>query len=159
MSIDPYGRGFEAYYWGSTGVTARMSLNLVVAHHLYPNRAYLNAIQSKLDYLFGRNSFARSFVTRLGTNPPLSPHHRPSVADGEGQPWPGLLIGGPNGEAAEWKDEYASYQTNEIAINWNTALAYALVAAHATRSDMDAACVPDCVPSEAGEGGAGGGPQ
>lgn len=153
---DPYGRGFTAYYWGSTGVTARMSLNLVIAHRFFPNRAYLDAIQSKLDYLFGRNSFARSFVTRMGTNPPMNPHHRPSRADAVGDPWPGLLIGGPNGNAAEWKDEYASYQTNEIAINWNTALAYALAAAHSTRTDEDADCVPNCLPDDS-QGGAGGG--
>ncbi len=30
--------------------------------------------------------------------------------------------------ATDWHDEQASYQVNEIAINWNSALVYALAA-------------------------------
>jgi endoglucanase len=46
-------------------------------------------------------------------------------------PWPGLLIGGPSeGQnplaATTWKDEAGDYRTNEVAINWNAALVYAL---------------------------------
>lgn len=155
--LDVYGRGFDSYYWGSAGVVARMSYNLVLAHRIFPNEAYLNGITLRVDHVLGLNPFARSWVTGLGANPPQNPHHRPSVTDSVGPPWPGLLIGGANPDALSWTDAYASYQQNEIAINWNTALVYALVAAMATQDDESAACVPDCLPDEpTGMGGAGG---
>jgi endoglucanase len=152
---DPYGRGLNSYYWGSAGVVARMSYNLVLAHKIYPNQTYLDAISLKVDHLLGLNPFARSWVTGLGANPPQNPHHRPSVSDGVAAPWPGLLIGGANPDALSWEDDYASYEQNEIAINWNTALVYALVAARGTATDESADCVPNCLP-EPSLGGAGG---
>lgn len=164
---DPYARGFSGYFWGSNGVIARMSLNLAAAHRIYPNRAYLDAVTGQLDHLLGLNGFARSFVTGLGGNPVQSPHHRPSVSDGITPPWPGLLIGGPHAQGSDdsnaipaltWEDDDDNYWNNEIAINWNTALVYALVVAEATAEDEDAACVPDCLPSlPDGVGGMGGG--
>ena len=100
---------------------------------------YRGASGYQLDHLFGRNFYGRSFVTGVGHEPPQSPHHRPSIADGIGPPWPGLLIGGPSGQsqdgmpvalaATSWKDDSNNYTTNEVAINWSAALAYALAAA------------------------------
>lgn len=154
---DPFGRGFDSYYWGSAGVVTRMAYNLVLAHRIFPNEAYLDAITLRVDHVLGLNPFARSWVTGVGVNPPYNPHHRPSASDSIAAPWPGLLIGGANPEPLSWRDEYASYQQNEIAINWNTALIYALVAATGTQDDESAACVPDCLPPETdGMGGAGG---
>tara|TARA_R100000479_G_scaffold55127_3_gene26153 strand:- start:64 stop:312 length:249 start_codon:yes stop_codon:yes gene_type:complete len=62
-------------------------------------------------------------------------HHRPSEADGIEEPVPGLVSGGPNprnmnqdcGEemypsklpALAFLDNWCSYSTNEITINWN----------------------------------------
>lgn len=163
-STDPFGRGFQSYYWGSAGVTVRMAHTLAEAHRLYPNQAYLDGMSWRIDHVMGLNQFARSFITGVGANPPRNPHHRPSNNDAVGAPWPGLLIGGPNPDATTWKDDYAVYDQNEIAINWNTALIYALVAAQATQDDEDAACVPNCIPdpppmggaSGMGDGGAGG---
>ena len=43
-------------------------------------------------------------------------------------PWPGYLVGGPHPKAADWHDEQGDFRTNEIAINWNGALIYALAA-------------------------------
>lgn len=164
---DPYARGFNSYFWGSNGVIVRMAFNLAAAHRIYPNTAYLDAISGQIDHVLGLNGFARSFVTLLGGNPVKSPHHRPSVADGIPKPWPGMLIGGPHAQGAEdpqaipgltWEDDSENYWNNEIAINWNTALVYALVAAEATASDKSAACVPNCLPEEPDAmGGAGGG--
>jgi endoglucanase len=43
-----------------------------------------------------------------------------------------LLVGGPHGNddsrppATLWVDRFDDYRTNEVAINWNAALAYAL---------------------------------
>jgi endoglucanase len=156
-AADPFGRGFQSYYWGSAGVTVRMAHTLAEAHRLHSNRAYLDGMTTRIDHVLGLNQFARSFVTGVGSNPPREPHHRPSTNDSVGAPWPGLLIGGPNPDPLTWEDVQANYQQNEVAINWNTALVYALVAAQATQEDENAACVPNCLPDPPAMGGAGGG--
>jgi endoglucanase len=81
-----------------------------------------------LNYLFGKNPHGRSFVTGLGHNPPQNPHDRRSVADNVKPPWPGYLVGGPWPKATDWHDDQDDYKTNEVAINWNGALVYALAA-------------------------------
>ena len=161
-----YGRGFEYYYWGANGSIARLSYNLIAAHRLAPDAGLLDVLTAQLDHLLGHNAYSRSFVTGLGADPVMRPHHRPSIADANFEPWPGLLIGGPHAQgqsdplaqdypALAWTDEAANYWHNEIAINWSTAMAYALVAALATRGDETAACQPDCL-VDPGVGGAGG---
>ena len=139
-----YGRSVGTkYYWGINGVIARSVMNLVVAERLgstdEQKASYRAASSFQLDHLFGRNYYGRSFVTGIGYRPPQQPHHRPSVADSVGPPWPGLLIGGPSGQsqggtpvglaATSWVDETNNYTTNEVAINWSGALVYALAAA------------------------------
>jgi endoglucanase len=130
----PYGRNLDRlYYWGINGVTARTLISLEVAYRTTDDEKYRIAGGYQLDHLFGRNYYNRSFVTGIGQNPPHSPHHRPSVGDGVPAPWPGLLIGGPSDRstpliATTWKDESGDYESNEVAINWNAALVYALAA-------------------------------
>jgi endoglucanase len=119
----------DRYYWGCNGSVARQALPLMAAHRLTGNAAYRNATLDALHHLFGRNVFGRSFVTGLGHRPPLFPHDRRSGGDKVEDPWPGYLVGGPNPGAADWKDEQKDFRTNEIAINWNGALIYALAAA------------------------------
>jgi endoglucanase len=103
-------------------------MNLMVANTLSPDPKYLDAVVSQLDQVFGRNAYDRSQVTNLGYNPPQFPHHRPSVAL-QGEPWPGLLVGGQDSSTmADWKDTSSAANLNEIAINWNGALIYALAA-------------------------------
>ncbi len=135
-----YGRALRSlYYWGINGVVARTSFNLAAAYRVEPDAKYLDALQAQLDHVFGRNPYGRSYVTAVGFDPPKKPHHRPSQADTQGLPWPGLLVGGPHGTAfgdadkslppaLTWSDDESDYFHNEIAINWNTALIYALVA-------------------------------
>jgi endoglucanase len=127
-----YGRALGiTYYWGINGVIARTVTNLAVAHGLEPNDALLDAGTYQLDHLFGRNYFGRSFVTGLGHRPPAFPHHRPSAGDSVEAPWPGLLVGGPSEGtpiATQWIDETEDFRSNEVAINWNAALVYALAA-------------------------------
>jgi endoglucanase len=118
----------ERYGWGGNGTVARQTLLLHAAYRLVPNPEYRDTALAALGYLFGRNPFARSFVTGLGANPPLHPHDRRSGADDVAEPWPGYLVGGPNPRATDWFDEQEDYRTNEIAINWNGALIYALAA-------------------------------
>lgn len=137
-----YGRalGSANYYWGSNGLVARSVMNLMAAYRINSDAKYLDAATQQVDYLLGRNPFGRSMITGLGYAPPVNPHHRPSNADQVGEPWPGLLVGGPNKDANDpltkvypdvpvgkfWYDATSDYYTNEIAINWNGPLIYAL---------------------------------
>ena len=122
-----YARPLGARYgWGCNGVVARQVLVLRGAHRVSPKKEYLQASADAVNHLFGRNCYARSFVTGLGTRPPMHPHDRRSTGDAVEPPWPGYLVGGPNPKATSWKDVKKDYRTNEIAINWNGALIYAL---------------------------------
>ena len=132
------------YEWGSNGNVANYGMQLVVANAFHPDPRYRNAALENLHYLLGRNTFSLSFVTQVGEHPYRHPHHRPSAADNNPEPWPGLLSGGPNperGDAAAKKlppdlppakvyvDDEGSYSTNEIALNWNAPLVFLLAAA------------------------------
>lgn len=123
----PSGPGQIGYGWGSNGSVARAVMTLMVANQISPNANYLDAAYDQLSWLYGRNYYGRSMVTGEGVNPPLDPHHRPSIADGVPDPWPGLLVGGGT-TATNWVDDRNNYFVNEVALNWNGAMTYALAA-------------------------------
>ncbi|MBI1331777.1 MAG: glycosyl hydrolase family 5 [Armatimonadetes bacterium] len=122
----------KEYYWGSNSVVANYALMLQVADHIAPRPEYKQAALDCLHYLFGRNTFATSFVTQVGTQSAMNPHHRPSRSLGLSKPFPGLLVGGPNADngktppAKQWEDNWENYRVNEVAINWNAPLVFAL---------------------------------
>jgi endoglucanase len=131
---------WKDYVWGSNGVVANYAMELLIADRLHHDPRYVNAALDNVHYLLGRNGLNVSFVTQVGANAIVSPHHRPSAADTMVLPWPGLLSGGPNARrqdpamrklpelppARMFLDEQASYATNEIAINWNAPLVFVL---------------------------------
>lgn len=122
-----YGRPLgTVYYWGCNGTVARQTMILQIANKLSPKAGYINTALDAIGFLFGRNYYNRSFVTGLGINPPMKPHDRRSGGDSINDPWPGYLVGGGWPGAKDWVDTEESYQTNEVAINWNAALIYAL---------------------------------
>jgi endoglucanase len=114
------------YAWGCNGDVAQQVQTLQVADVLRPNPAYREASLDALGYLFGRNVHGRSYVTGVGHRPPLHPHDRRSGADNVEAPWPGYLVGGGWPRPTDWHDTQDDYRTNEIAINWNATLVYAL---------------------------------
>jgi endoglucanase len=128
------------YVWGSNGVAANYGVLLLLAHRVTGEGRYQDAALENLHYLLGRNSFGLSWVTGLGDRPFQHPHHRPSGADANPQPWPGMLSGGPNrygGDpvidalpatppARRYRDDQGSWASNEIAINWNAPLVFVL---------------------------------
>jgi endoglucanase len=118
-----------AYWWGCNGVVARQTVILQAANRLSPKAEYTAACLDALNHLFGRNVHGRSYVTGLGFRPPLHPHDRRSGADKLNGAWPGYLVGGPEKKATDWSDVQGDFRTNEICINWNTALIYALACA------------------------------
>ncbi len=118
----------DRYFWGCNGTVARQVIVLEAARRVDAKPEYLATSLDAVNYLFGRNPFGRSFVTGLGDSPPMFPHDRRSAADNVAQPWPGYLVGGPHPRACDWQDNQDDYRTNEIAINWNAALIYAMAA-------------------------------
>jgi endoglucanase len=133
------------FVWGSNAVLMNQAMVLVQAYRLQPKPAYLNAAQSALDYVLGRNPLGNSYVTGFGAVSTRHPHHRPSEADGIEAPVPGWLAGGPNpGQqdlptcngasyrsklpALSYLDNMCSYASNEVAINWNAPLVYVTAA-------------------------------
>ena len=137
--------------WGSNAEVLNQSMMLLQAYRLGGKREYLDAAQSGMDFVLGRNALGYSFVTGFGSKQVMHVHHRPSAADGITEPWPGLLSGGPQPKqqdaddcpvkypskvpALSFIDHACSYASNEIAINWNAPLVYVSAA-------LDALSVP-----------------
>lgn len=135
------------FVWGSNSVALGQAMMLVQAYRLNGKREYLDAAQSMLDYVLGRNATDMSFVTGYGDKATMHPHHRPSEADGIAEPIPGFIAGGPqpgqqdksgcnvpyrsNIAAKSYLDNWCSYASNEIAINWNAPLVYVSAAIEA----------------------------
>jgi len=139
----PYGRPLGTnYYWGCNGGNERTAMLLQIANQLSPNTNYLNSVLDAIGYVYGRNMHDRSYVTGMGINPPMNPHHRPSGADNITNPWPGYMVGGSPGNNSQdpiltltptglppaqyWADQEMSWSSNEVAINWQGALIYSL---------------------------------
>jgi endoglucanase len=114
------------YYWGCNGGVVGTTTLLQSANRFAPKREYIETTLDAIGHLFGRNYYGRSFVTGLGAAPPVNPHDRRSMEQPGLTAWPGYLIGGGWPKATDWKDEAPLYRVNEIAINWNAPLIYAL---------------------------------
>ena len=132
----------DDFVWGSNSVAGNQAMVLMQAFRLTADSTYLHAALDNLDYLLGRNATGYSFLTGYGDRTPMHPHHRPSEADDLRAPVPGLLVGGPqpggqdigpsswqcddyrDAPANSWIDDWCSYATNEITINWNAPLVY-----------------------------------
>ncbi|NIJ79496.1 glycoside hydrolase family 9 protein [Xanthomonas cannabis] len=136
------------FVWGSNAAVLNRAMMLLQGYRLTRQRTYLDAAQSHLDYILGRNPLGLSFVTGVGQRTPMHIHHRPSEADGIAAPVPGWLAGGPQPghqdakdckvaypstlPALSYLDDTCSYATNEVAINWNAPLVYVSAAIEAS---------------------------
>jgi len=135
------------FRWGSNSIALNRALVLIQGYRLDGDRRLLDAAQSALDLVLGRNPLGLSMVTGFGSRSPRHPHHRPSMAGGGAGPVPGFLVGGPNGgqqdakacpqryassaPAMSYLDADCSYASNEVAINWNAPLVYVAAALQA----------------------------
>ncbi len=128
------------FVWGSNAVAMNKAILLYQAWKIAPQPELQHAMQGLLDYVLGRNPLQMSYVTGFGEQSPQHIHHRPSAADNIKTPIPGWLVGGAqpgkqdkcsyNGTqpATTYLDDWCSYATNEVAINWNAPLVYVLAA-------------------------------
>jgi endoglucanase len=125
----------DEYIWGSNMVLLNQAMHLIFAERFSGEARYADAALNHLHYLLGQNPLCLSYVTGIGSNAVMNPHHRPSVGDGIIAPVPGMVAGGPNRglqdayakSALEGKppakcfvDHKDSYSTNEMTIYWNS---------------------------------------
>lgn len=147
MFFAPFGNKASDFHWASMAEgAATEAILLIQAYVATKDKKYLINARRNADYMLGRNPLDYCYITGFGKKSPMNPHHRVSASDGIEEPVPGLLVGGPNATANEgnyyqseqpdkrYADNQGSYTTNEVAINWNSALV-ALTAALQTLQD------------------------
>lgn len=134
----PFGNKATDFGWGCLAEGCCCSaLALLYADRYVDKGQYRRYALQDVDYLLGRNATGYCYVTGFGTKSPMHPHHRISEADGIVEPFPGMLVGGPNPGQQDkgsglvypsnhpdesYIDNMGSYASNEIAINWNASL-------------------------------------
>jgi len=140
----PYRQPLNSFVWGSNSDIADLAIIFANAYRISNDKKYLNAAIETTDYLFGKNAIGISFVTGFGSKPAMNPHFRLGSSFGIAWGIPGWLVGGPNANLNDertdnnptgivynshlpakcYMDLLGCYASNEIAINWNAALAY-----------------------------------
>jgi endoglucanase len=133
-----YPISLDHFAWGSNSDVVNEGMLKTVAYVLTNNDKYFKSALQDMYYITGVNPTGYCYITGIGEKSPMNIHHRPSGSDGIVEPVPGFLAGGPNTvvfvdcpnavrsklPALSYVDELCSYSTNEIAINWNTPMAF-----------------------------------
>ncbi len=139
----PVPLGSGGYFWGSNSGVLNQITILAVAFDLTFDLRYRQAAFEAMDYILGRNALNISYVTGYGTKYAQNQHHRFWAKQANAaypNPPAGSIAGGANAQidqdpiaASKLKgcapakcyiDHFESYSTNEVAINWNSALAW-----------------------------------
>jgi endoglucanase len=150
---DKHPFGFVGYYyWGSLGTSfARVGNYNLIDWRLNRNLNSLFTAQQQLHYTFGQNSLNFVYFSGFGENGMKQGfHHWMKALNATPRSFPGLLAGGPNENPdpneRNMENTYNkspdtpidqrytdndSWSTNEIAVNQNAQLTYALCAAWA----------------------------
>ena len=131
------------YEWGSNGLVLNTLVVVATAYDITGERRYRDAVFEGMDYVLGRNGVDMSYITGYGAVASENQHHRwmaPSLDAALPPIPPGTLAGGanssiqdpvaqrlwPNGCAGQlcYIDDIQSWSTNEMTINWNSALSW-----------------------------------
>jgi len=130
------------YAWGSTSATTNAAMVMGMAYDLSFRSGYRDAVFESMDYLLGRNGLNQSFISGYGERASHNQHHRHwshQINPALPSPPPGSLAGGPNSGLQDpvaqqnlpgclpakcYIDDIGSWSTNEVAINWNSSLAW-----------------------------------
>jgi endoglucanase len=147
----PFGMENSDFFWGSSGHAGNVGMAVLQVYQLTGDQKYYDAALHVADYLLGVNPTGYSYITGYGDKRVMNIHHRPSEADGIEEPVPGMVSGGPNpgnlnqdcGEemypsklpALAFLDDWCSYSTNEITINWNAPVVYLFSGLEALRTE------------------------
>ena len=138
----PYRTADGTYEWGSNGLVANNGVVLALAYDFTKQEKYRVGAFQAMDYLLGRNPANYSYVSGHGDQPVRNVHHRfwaheldPALPTAP----PGALSGGPNSGLQDptaarlltgckpqrcFVDDIQAYSVNEVAVNWNSALAW-----------------------------------
>jgi endoglucanase len=135
-----YGLPYQGkYVWGSNGQILDNAMVLGTAFDLTGKSDYRDAALAAMDYVLGRNPMNQSYVTGYGTRYSKNEHHRfwaHELDDSLPNPPAGSIAGGPNEDETNGEDlggcapamcyidDIEKYTVNEVAINWNSALAW-----------------------------------
>ena len=140
----PYRSESGGYWWGSNSSVLNNALILALAYDFTGQDTYLDAVTQAMDYILGHNPNVKSYISGYGEDPMVNPHHRFWLPSSSGYPVPppGVLSGGPNSNMDDsfiqavfpngcatapqkcYVDNFNTYSTNEVAINWNAPLAW-----------------------------------
>lgn len=144
---NPYLPTDGKYVWGSSSSTTNNMMIIAIAGDLTGEQRYRDAVVESMDYLLGRNAMNYSYVTGYGERHAHNQHHRFWAHQANAaypNPPAGAIAGGPNSGLQDpvaqqnlpgcapakcYIDDIGSWSTNEVAINWNSSLAW--VAAYA----------------------------
>lgn len=134
--------GHTQYYYGSNSVGLGYAYELIQLYRLTGEKRYQQAAHDQLHFILGRNPFAISMVTGIGSRTVQAPYHVLSKMDSSETPIPGMMVGGPNNNshlrryyiyrviseypAKNYEDTYENYLVNEVAINFTAIFLYAV---------------------------------
>ncbi|MEE6259132.1 glycoside hydrolase family 9 protein [Plantactinospora sonchi] len=131
-----------AYFWGANSNIINNAVVLATAFDLTGDVKYRDGAVQGMDYIFGRNALNQSYVTGWGEKASENQHSRifgNQYDESLPNPPAGSIAGGANASLDDpfaeelltgcapmfcYVDDIASYATNEVAINWNSALAW-----------------------------------
>jgi endoglucanase len=132
----------SVYYWGSNGQVANNANALALAYDFTGQAKYRTGVYAALDYFQGRNPLNQSYIAGYGEKAVQNVHHRFWAHQANASlpiAPPGSFSGGPNSELQDpiaaaqaagcaamkcFVDHIEAYSVNEVAINWNSALAW-----------------------------------
>ncbi|TLX72783.1 cellulase [Labilibacter sediminis] len=135
----PYKVSIDRFPWGSNGEVSNHGMLFLQAYQVSKDDKYKKAADACLGYILGANPTGYCFVTGYGAKSPKHIHERITESNGIENPLPGFVVGGPTKQAQKdcgaenypsefpaksYLDKECSYSTNEIAINWNSPLAF-----------------------------------
>jgi endoglucanase len=165
---NPYLPADGKYVWGSNSSTTNNALVMGTAYDLTHDNRYRSAVLESMDYLLGRNALNQSYVSGYGERASHNQHHRfwaKQLNPALPSPPPGSIAGGPNSGIQDpvaqrnlpgcapakcYLDEIGSWATNEVAVNWNSSLAWMAAFADSRRPTTSTTITSSASPSTVG---------
>ncbi|MFC8191250.1 glycoside hydrolase family 9 protein [Cellulomonas sp. NPDC057328] len=152
QAAQPFGTAYAGnaagvYEWGSNSSVLNNQVVLGTAFDLTSDQRFADAVVESMDYLLGRNALNNSYITGYGDVFSENQHSRwfaHSLTESLPNPPAGSVSGGPNSDVGTWDpvisglygpdhmcapqlcyvDDIQSWSTNEITVNWNSALSW-----------------------------------
>ena len=138
----PYAPANNSWDWGSNSLILNNLVVVASAYDITGRDKFRTAVYEGMDYILGRNALNQSYVTGYGEVASQNQHSRwyarqldPNLPN----PPQGSLAGGPNSSIQDpvaqsklagcvgqfcYIDDIQSWSTNELTINWNSALSW-----------------------------------